>query len=60
MNALSCATCNGPLGGTRIVVDGWWQCPDCAYKRERPNASTAKQGPFLAPIATTKERKDRR
>lgn len=29
-----CHLCDQALGGPRLVLDGLWTCPDCAYERE--------------------------
>jgi hypothetical protein len=30
-----CHLCDASLGGPRVVIDGRWTCPDCAYKLDR-------------------------
>jgi hypothetical protein len=34
-----CGTCKRPLYNVRLVIDGWWTCPDFAYRLERGEAS---------------------
>jgi hypothetical protein len=29
-----CSTCDAVLRGARLVIDGRWCCPDCAYEHD--------------------------
>lgn len=36
-----CVTCGASLTGARVVIEGRWICPVCAYKLEFPDADVA-------------------
>jgi hypothetical protein len=29
-----CRACDVVLRGPKLVVDGWWLCPDCTYEHD--------------------------
>jgi hypothetical protein len=34
MSRTTCARCKREIAGARVVLAGWWCCPDCAYAHD--------------------------
>jgi hypothetical protein len=43
--AAHCMNCDVPLSRARLVIAGWWWCPDCAYELEHEGPADRRPTP---------------
>ena len=52
-----CCRCHRSLTGARLVIDGCWTCPDCAYELEQARAQGRPDPRPVRPVPSTRRRR---